>query len=85
MTFLCTRCGLCCEHLELNPVYAELNRGDGVCKHFDAEKRACSIYETRPALCRVDESYPLFAQKMSLQEYHAANWQVCQALMMRFA
>lgn len=84
MTFQCIRCGLCCQHLELNSVYAELNRGDGVCKNYDDSLRACSIYEARPALCRVDESYPLFAKQMSLKEYHAANWQACQGLMVRF-
>lgn len=84
MTFPCTRCGLCCQHLELNLLYAELNRGDGVCKHYDSNLRGCSIYYARPALCRVDENYIIFAEKLSITDYYAANLQVCQALIDQF-
>lgn len=82
--FPCTRCGLCCQHLKLSPLYAALDRGDGVCQHYDKDARACSIYDSRPALCRIDESYPFFAAQMSHDDYHRANLQACQELINRF-
>lgn len=82
--FPCVRCGLCCQHLELSSAHTALNRGDGVCRHYDSDSCACGIYNSRPALCRVDESYPLFAAQMNHEEYRLANMQACEALMVRF-
>ncbi|XFO69013.1 hypothetical protein SPSIL_052410 [Sporomusa silvacetica DSM 10669] len=54
-TFLCTKCGLCCQHVDMVDELAEYNRGDGRCK-FLADN-LCSIYEKRPLICRVKEMY----------------------------
>lgn len=54
--------------------------GNGVCKHLDREADACTIYETRPEICQIDNSYPLFSGQMTLIEYYLANAEVCNAL-----
>lgn len=79
MMFPCDKCGACCRNLHLSPLYAELDRGDGVCKYLS--KNLCSIYESRPLLCRVDESYEkFFKEVMSIEEYYRINLDVCKKL-----
>lgn len=46
--------------------FDRLHDGDGVCRFLDGN--LCSIYDERPPLCRVDESYYLFVQVMSYEE-----------------
>lgn len=36
-------------------MYKDLDRGDGACKFLNGT--LCAIYESRPHLCWVDESY----------------------------
>ena len=62
--FECDRCGACCRHLDISKLYAELDRGDGTCKYLSGN--LCSIYEKRPLLCRVDESYQKFFKEVML-------------------
>ncbi|WP_251315807.1 YkgJ family cysteine cluster protein [Flintibacter muris] len=77
--FDCDQCGECCRHLTLSPLYQELDRGDGVCKFL--EGNLCSIYESRPLLCRVDESFDLFFQStMSQDEYYKQNYEACRKM-----
>jgi Fe-S-cluster containining protein len=57
-----------------------MNRGDGVCIHLGEDSTTCTIYATRPACCCIDDSYPLWAEVMSLVEYYKANASVCNAL-----
>lgn len=77
--FKCDCCGACCRHLNLSPLYAELDRGDGICKYLFGN--LCSIYEKRPLLCRVDESYQkLFTGVMSIDTYYRLNQEACQTL-----
>ena len=52
--FHCDKCGICCRSLRRSPLYSGLDRGDGVCRYLDGN--LCSIYATRPLLCRMDES-----------------------------
>ena len=79
--FPCTQCGLCCRNLDKSSVYAELNRGDGVCVHFDEASHLCGIYEQRPLLCRVDEFYEKhLSDVMTRDDYIAANLESCEAL-----
>lgn len=58
--------------------FDRLHDGDGVCRFLDGN--LCSIYDERPPLCRVDESYHLFAQVMSYEEYLEANYTSCSIL-----
>lgn len=76
MMFECDKCGECCRHLSLSPLYRELDRGDGVCRFLQGN--LCSIYQSRPLLCRVDESFNLlFHGIMSRDEYYRLNHEVC--------
>lgn len=77
--FKCEHCGCCCRNLDKSDIYAQLNRGDGVCKYLKGND--CSIYENRPLLCRVDESYDsIFYKMMSREEFYKMNKQVCKML-----
>lgn len=80
-TFPCTRCGLCCQHVDLSHETRFLDRGDGTCRHYEHESRGCAIYDERPDICRVDRQYTLrYAPMLSWDEYVATNLEVCRAL-----
>ena len=77
--FNCDMCGECCRHLDRSVIYEKLNRGDGVCRYLVGNK--CSIYEIRPLLCRIDESYEmLFKSIISKDEYYRLNYEACENL-----
>ena len=58
---------------------SEPDRGDGTCKYLSGN--LCSIYEKRPLLCRVDESYQkFFREVMSIDTYYRLNYEACQTL-----
>ncbi len=77
--FKCDKCGLCCKNLDKSPLYAELHNGDGICKYLESD--ICSIYLTRPIICRVDESYEVFFKNsMSRDKYEELNYEVCNLL-----
>lgn len=79
--FECDKCGLCCTRLNASSIYNKLNRGDGVCIFFDEEVKLCTIYQKRPLICNVDESYEkIFKQSMSKDEYYKANYAACREL-----
>ena len=70
--FPCDHCGACCRNLKLSELYRELDRGDGVCRYLDGN--LCSIYQTRPLLCRIDESYErFFKDSMWRKEFYCEN------------
>ena len=77
--FRCDKCGQCCRHLDRSPLYRELHNGDGVCRYLKGN--LCSIYENRPLLCRVDDSYQaFFKDKLSYEEYLQLNYESCKIL-----
>jgi len=79
--FECDKCGLCCMNLNLNPLYKELDRGDGICKYFNEETHLCQIYNHRPIVCNVDTMYELyFSEQMSRSEYYKLNKSSCEKL-----
>lgn len=79
MMFRCDKCGKCCRNLNRSPIYQALHSGDGVCKFLN--KNECSIYSSRPLICRVDESYNIFFKdKISYDEYLKINYQCCEIL-----
>lgn len=79
MMFKCDMCGECCRHLNLSELYKYLDRGDGVCRFLMGNK--CSIYNSRPLLCRVDESYEkIFNKIMSKEAYYTENYKMCKKL-----
>ena len=77
--FECKKCGKCCRHLDRSQLYAELDRGDGVCRYLSGN--LCSIYEDRPLLCRVDESYDIyFSDRYSKEEFYRLNKEACKKI-----
>ncbi len=79
MMFKCSQCGECCRHLDRSELYRELDRGDGVCRYLSGN--LCSIYENRPLLCRIDESYDkYFSEIYTRDEYYRLNEQACKSL-----
>jgi hypothetical protein len=79
--FKCDKCGLCCMNVGISSIYEGLDRGDGICKHFDDITGLCCIYENRPLLCNVDETYNMyFKNQMTREEYYKRNYEVCKNL-----
>lgn len=79
--FPCNGCGACCKSVHLSPEVSGLDRGDGVCRHFDDAASRCGIYERRPDICNVQKMYALrFARDYSWPDYVALNLQACASL-----
>lgn len=94
--FPCHGCGACCmmvgEVLEsddnVNPEYLDLvhkfpYKADkfGWCEKLDNDFK-CSVYESRPALCRVDHVWKLlFSETQTLDEYFTRSTLACKNLM----
>jgi Fe-S-cluster containining protein len=76
MKFPCKACGECCRH-----VLAPLDRGDGVCRHYDTETRLCSVYDARPFACNVDQMFVERLQgTLSATVFYMAQAAGCTAL-----
>lgn len=79
--FPCNQCGQCCRNVYLAEVTNHLDRGDGACRHYDDQSKLCSIYETRPDICRVELQYDRnYSSQYSWTQFVELNQQVCQAL-----
>lgn len=79
MMFKCDKCGLCCSHIAGIELYKDLDRGDGVCKYL--KDNLCSIYNNRPLLCRIDESWKQFySSEMTLECFYELNYKGCEKL-----
>ncbi len=78
--FPCDKCGICCSMLPKNSIYEGLRNKNGVCKHFDVNKRHCKIYDNRPEICNVIQMYKYFKDNMSLEEYIKINVESCKIL-----
>lgn len=77
--FPCTSCGECCRRVHLSEQTAFLDRGDGVCRHFDDESKLCTIYETRPLVCRVEDYYRLhLADQIEWADFVTLNVEICR-------
>lgn len=80
-TFPCTACGKCCKNVDKSAETAFLDRGDGTCKHFDEKTNLCSIYESRPLVCRVDQYYKTYlSQVYTWEEFVKMNIEICNRL-----
>lgn len=77
--FRCDMCGECCRNLDKCSIYKEMHDGDGICRFLSGNK--CSIYEERPLICRIDDSYEaFFKDEMSYEEYLQQNYICCEIL-----
>ncbi len=84
--FPCTACGLCCRQLTGRPWYADIDRGDGVCRHLNEADNQCTIYASRPLVCRLDALYDrVYATRMSREAYYARSSEACQELAVQHA
>ncbi len=79
MNFPCDKCGLCCKNIRFSTLSADLDRGDGVCKHL--KDNLCEIYPQRPIFCNIDAYYEKFLSKtISREEFYKQNLEVCRRL-----
>ena len=83
--FICDKCGLCCESLNENEMYADLNDGTGTCRYYDKDTHLCTIYNSRPLKCNVVEAYTGlgFDKLMSYEDYLEMNSNACKDLKRR--
>lgn len=78
MRFPCQGCGACCRKL---PPDLPLNRGDGVCKHYDEASRLCAVYSQRPLGCRIDAYYAQrLGDLLDARIYYTVQALACAAL-----
>lgn len=79
--FNCDKCGLCCQNVGNSLLYAALDRGDGICRHYDEGTKLCRIYDQRPVICNVDEAYErFFKDQMDKTAYYEINYAACNRL-----
>ena len=78
MTFPCTSCGACCSSIN-DLDFLQVYNNQGTC--IKLVNNQCSIYENRPLLCRIDDSYEaLFSQVLSKKAFYIQNALACNAL-----
>lgn len=81
MEFPCDQCGSCCRSLAGCELYADLDRGDGICRFLNTNSNLCMIYEQRPNKCNVAKMYSqLYARQCSWKEFVVMNKRSCQIL-----
>lgn len=79
--FPCQKCGRCCQSLAQNALFEELNRGDGICRHYDEQARDCRIYDTRDILCDVRRTFEqYFAHEFDWETFIDLNIAFCHSL-----
>lgn len=77
--FNCTKCGLCCQHVDLTGL--NLEHVNGVCVQYDPEKKECKIYDRRPIVCQIDEGWEFFFKgQMTREEFYELNLKACKQL-----
>ena len=79
--FPCTQCGACCRHVNLSELTEHLDRGDGICCHYDLDSKLCLIYESRPEICRIDAFYEKYLkEQFTWNEFVELNLIACKQL-----
>ena len=77
--FPCEKCGCCCRQVGKLFFAKDMALPDNSCKYLDKSTNLCTIYETRPLFCRVDEYYDkAYANKMSKEKFYAINKAICK-------
>ncbi len=83
--FPCSGCGLCCQNISTINELKDFDLGNGICKHFNISNNACSIYETRPDICRVDKMFDIeYYKYFSKENFYIENAKVCNKLQERY-
>ncbi|WP_455810544.1 YkgJ family cysteine cluster protein [Pseudomonas graminis] len=79
--FPCNACGKCCRRVGASAETAFLDRGDGICRHFQEDTHLCTIYETRPLVCRVEDYYRArLKDVIAWDEFVRLNVDICEKL-----
>ena len=79
MEFKCSGCGACCKIVGLVPNLKNIlpHKKDGSCIHLVDNK--CSIYDSRPDICRVDKM--MYNDKgLSRKEYYIESTKACHQI-----
>lgn len=77
--FNCSRCGECCGHIDKVPQLAQFDIGNGTCIHL--HDNLCSIYLSRPEVCRVDTMYEkYYSNQYTRDEFYRLNEDACTQL-----
>lgn len=76
--FGCVRCGICCTNVQPVLDFNEPINADGSCSRLTTDG-LCSIYETRPMACRVDE-FDYTTLGMTREQWYAGNYDACEQL-----
>ncbi|EMT5586590.1 TPA: YkgJ family cysteine cluster protein [Providencia stuartii] len=80
--FPCDKCGACCRHVDRANETQFLDRGDGICKHYNEISMLCTIYEERPDICRVDKQYLLhYHDQYTWHEFVEVNRIACEIIL----
>jgi Fe-S-cluster containining protein len=80
--FPCNNCGACCKSIRLSTQTAWLDRGDGVCRHFDDTQNTCTIYENRPEVCNVRMMYDKhYKDGFTWSDFVVVNQKACEELL----
>lgn len=78
--FPCTQCGECCKRVGGSEATRFLDRGDGVCRHYQEGAHLCAIYAERPLVCRIDDAFELGDWGfLARTEYYRLNAEFCNA------
>lgn len=78
MNFFCNKCGLCCKKVSESPTYCHLNRGDGICRHFQESDSSCSVFSSRPEICNMEIMYQKhFSREFSKDQFIEINKNIC--------
>lgn len=79
--FPCTSCGKCCRRVNLSEHTAYLDRGDGVCRHFNDDTNLCLIYDDRPLICQIENYYKKhLAEHIAWDNFVRLNLEICKKL-----
>ncbi|WP_064093130.1 YkgJ family cysteine cluster protein [Rossellomorea aquimaris] len=82
--FPCNSCGLCCQNIGHIEELKSYDLGNGTCKYLIDQK--CSIYESRPLICRIEEMYEkVFFKQFTKEEYYLANLKACKKLQVEYS
>lgn len=80
MSWVCTKCGKCCQHVDKVPSLAGYARPDGSCV-FLGEDMLCTVYDMRPPVCNVAWIYEnFFKGKVPEDEFYAMTQEACDSL-----
>ena len=93
MSFPCTGCGCCCKVIDwaddiivrddpAHPYYFPYTHKEGVCEMLIDNK--CSVYESRPLICRIEDSIEYYSQSTNKTEYYNKNIEACHQLIDKF-